>query len=51
VCKKVDLGTDYTAASKMSLGLLINFGHSVKIKLKILTKDGEMDEKKAVSLE
>ena len=42
---------NYLAASKMSLGLLINFGHSVKIKRKILTKDGEMDEKKAVSLE
>ena len=40
---------NYLAASRMELGLLINFGHSVKVKRKILTKAGETDEKEAVS--
>ncbi len=37
---------NYLAASNMNLGLLINFGQSVKVKRKILTKDGKTDEKK-----
>ena len=37
---------NYLAASNMNLGLLINFGQSVKVKRKILTKDGKPDEKK-----
>ncbi|SEF74995.1 GxxExxY protein [Xylanibacter ruminicola] len=40
---------NYLAASNMNLGLLINFGQSVKVKRKILTKDGKTDEKKAAS--
>jgi GxxExxY protein len=35
---------NYLAASNMNLGLLINFGQSVKVKRKILTKDGKTDE-------
>lgn len=35
---------NYLAASNMNLGLLINFGQSVKVKRKILTKDGKPDE-------
>ncbi len=35
---------NYLAASNMNLGLLINFGHAVKVKRKILTKDGKTDE-------
>ena len=37
---------NYLAASNMNLGLLINFGQSVKVKRKILTKDGKTDEKR-----
>ena len=40
---------NYLAAGRMELGLLINFGHSVKVKRKILTKGGETDEIEAVS--
>ena len=36
---------NYLAASKMELGLLINFGHSVKVRRKILTKEGHTEEK------
>ena len=32
---------NYLAASNMNLGLLINFGQSVKVKRKILTNDGK----------
>jgi GxxExxY protein len=35
---------NYLAASNMNLGLLINFGQSVKVKRKILTKEGKTDE-------
>ena len=35
---------NYLAASNMNLGLLINFGHAVQVKRKILTKDGKTDE-------
>ena len=42
---------NYLAATHMELGLLINFGHSVKVRRKILTKAGKTDENEAVSLE
>ena len=35
---------NYLAATHMELGLLINFGHSVKVRRKILTKEGQTDE-------
>ena len=35
---------NYLAATHMELGLLINFGRSVKVRRKILTKEGQTDE-------
>ena len=35
---------NYLAAPHMELGLLINFGRSVKVRRKILTKEGQTDE-------
>ena len=35
---------NYLAASNIQLGLLINFGHSVQVRRKILTKEGKTDE-------
>lgn len=34
----------YLAATHIEVGLLINFGRSVKVKRKILTKDGQTEE-------
>ena len=35
---------NYLAATHMELGLLINFGRSVTVKRKILTKEGRTEE-------
>jgi len=35
---------NYLAASNMELGLLINFGHSVKVKRKILSKEKNTED-------
>lgn len=35
---------NYLAATHIEVGLLINFGRSVKVKRKILTKDGQTEE-------
>ena len=35
---------NYLAATHIEVGLLINFGRSVKVKRKVLTKDGQTEE-------